>query len=280
LWPVEADAGQMGQVLHNIFLNAKQAMPEGGVIDVRAQNVSAGAEGAGGAARVRVAIRDHGGGIAPENLSKVFDPYFTTKRAGSGLGLATAYAIVTKHGGRLLVESKPGDGAVFVIDLPASQSPAAAPAPRPAAARLQKGTGRVLVMDDEEALRALLSQVLKRLGYDVATARDGAEAIALFEAAAAAGRAFDAVLLDLTVPGGMGGADAAARLRQIDPLTKLVASSGYADAPVMSSFRDYGFDDVLPKPWGAAQLSDVVRRVLADEGDDAARAESPGLRNL
>lgn len=255
----EVDPGQIGQVLHNILLNARQSMPEGGIIEVYAENGER-ADAGGPAARVRISIRDYGCGIPADVLPRIFDPYFTTKPGGHGLGLATAYAIVAKHGGNLSVESRPGAGAVFTIDLPASPE---GPAPAtPIATHVRVGTERLLVMDDEEALRKLLATVLARLGYEVRTARDGAEAIALCEQEKAAGRGFDAALLDLTVRGGMGGAEAATRLKELDPSLKLIVTSGYADAPVISDFRRYGFDDVIPKPWAIAEVSEVFRRVL------------------
>jgi signal transduction histidine kinase/ActR/RegA family two-component response regulator len=265
---VEADAGQMSQVLHNILLNARQAMPEGGIIEVHAENVVL-KNATGVDTRVRISIRDYGCGIPADILPRIFDPYFTTKRGGSGLGLATAYAIVSKHGGNLSVESKPGHGTVLTIDLPAShESP---PPQAPHAAHMQTGTERLLVMDDEEALRNLLKTVLTGLGYEVETARDGAEAIALCENAKASGRGFDAGLLDLTVSGGMGGIDAARRLKELDPSMKLIVSSGYSDAPVMSYFSKYGFDDVIPKPWSVAEVSEVFRRVLVRDRDRNAK---------
>jgi signal transduction histidine kinase/CheY-like chemotaxis protein len=266
LWSAEVDAGQIVQVLHNILLNAKQAMLEGGIIEVRAENVALRGDkelSAGG--HVRISISDYGCGISPDILPRIFEPYFTTKRSGSGLGLATAYAIVAKHGGRMSVESKCGQGSVFIVDLPASQSSPALESP--VDARLRSGTGRLLVMDDVETLRTLLVNVLTTLGYEAQSAREGAEAIALYEAAKASGRGFDAVLLDLTVSGGMGGVETASRLKELDPSAKLIASSGYSDAPVMSNFREYGFDDVLPKPWAIAELSEVFRRVLAADAE-------------
>jgi signal transduction histidine kinase/CheY-like chemotaxis protein len=259
LWSAEVDAGQIGQVLHNLLLNAKQAMPEGGIIELRAQNVVIDHEPNPGP-HVRISIQDYGCGIPTEILPRIFDPYFTTKPDGSGLGLATAYAIVAKHGGHLAVRSRPGEGSVFTVDLPASGKVPAAESP--VEAHLRRGTGYLLVMDDEEALRSLLGRILGTLGYEARTARDGAEAVAFYEAALADGRRFDAVLLDLTVSGGMGGVEAAARLREIDSSAKLVVSSGYSDAPVMAEFRRYGFDDVLPKPFTPAQVSEVFRRVL------------------
>ena len=193
-------------------------------------------------------------------MPRIFDPYFTTRQGASGLGLATAYAIVGKHGGHISVESKPGDGTVFTIDLPASLD---TPAPQaPVVVHPRTGTERLLAMDDEEPLRNLLKTVLTKLGYEVQTARDGAEAIALYEEARSAGKGFDAVLLDLTVSGGMGGLEAAAKLKELDPASKLIVSSGYSNAPVMSDFAKYGFDAVVPKPWTAAEISQVFRTVL------------------
>jgi signal transduction histidine kinase/ActR/RegA family two-component response regulator len=271
LWFAEVDPSQIGQVLHNILLNARQAMPEGGIIEIHAENALDPAPGAG--PRVKISIRDYGHGIPAHVLPRVFDPYFTTKPGGSGLGLATAYAIIAKHGGTLSVESKPGRGTLFTIDLPASQEHPAEPAPEsPALAHVHAGTGRVLIMDDEEALRKLLKTVLTTLGYQVHTARDGAEAIALFEHERASGRGFDAVLLDLTVGGGMGGMEAAAKLKELDPGLKLIVSSGYSHAPVMADYREYGFDDVVPKPWTIPELSKVLRRVLALDPDRNAKA--------
>jgi signal transduction histidine kinase/ActR/RegA family two-component response regulator len=265
LWAAKVDPGQIGQVLHNILLNARQAMPGGGTIEVHAGNVVSrdGSEDAG--PLVRISIRDCGRGISADVLRRIFDPYFTTKPGGAGLGLATAYAIVLKHGGHIAVESAPGAGSVFTVDLPASlETPLAETS---TAAPPQTGTERLLVMDDEETLRTLFQAVLSQLGYVVQTARDGTEAVARYQAAMDAGAGFDAVLLDLTVIGGMGGMEAAARLKQLDPSAKLIVSSGYSDAPVMSHFSDYGFDAVILKPWTVKEISDVLRRVLV--GDPA-----------
>ncbi len=260
LWSAKVDPGQIGQVLHNILLNARQAMPGGGTIEVHAENVGLRDRSEAADRRVRISIRDHGRGISAEVLRRIFDPYFTTKPGGAGLGLATAYAIVLKHGGHISVESAPGTGTVFTVDLPASlETPLAETS---SAAPVQTGTERLLVMDDEESLRVLFKAVLSQLGYVVQTASDGAEAVALYQAAKAAGAGFDAVLLDLTVIGGMGGMEAAARLKQQDPSAKLIVSSGYSDAPVMSHFSDYGFDAVILKPWTVKEISDVLRRVL------------------
>jgi signal transduction histidine kinase/ActR/RegA family two-component response regulator len=263
LWCAEVDPGQMGQVLHNILLNALQAMPEGGTIEVHAENVIFPNSADDADPRVRISIRDYGPGISPEVRVRIFDPYFTTKPGGSGLGLATAYAIVVKHGGYISVDSKPGAGTVFTIDLPASfQTPLPEP---PVVVPVRTGTERLLVMDDEEALRILFKAVLTKLGYDVETARDGAEAVALYESAKAERRGFDAVLLDLTVISGMGGVETAAKLKEVDPSSKLIVSSGYSAAPVLSHFAEYGFDAVILKPWTVAEISEVLQRVLIDD---------------
>jgi len=259
LRPAQVDPGQIGQVLHNVLLNARQSMPEGGIIEVRAENAVL-QNYPDIDPWVRISIRDYGCGIPAEILPRIFDPYFTTKPGGSGLGLATAYAIVARHGGHTAVESRVGEGTVFTVELPASRE---TPDPgEPPAARIQTGTERILVMDDEEPIRILLRAVLTRLGYQVQTAREGAEAIDLYEKAKAAGNGFDAVLLDLTVGGGMGGLETAARLKEMDPAVKLIVSSGYSHAPVMSDFARYGFDAVIPKPWELIQVSEVLRRVL------------------
>jgi signal transduction histidine kinase/ActR/RegA family two-component response regulator len=271
LWSAEVDSGQIGQVLHNILINAREATSGGGTIEVRAENLVL-QNGSGEAApHLRVSIRDHGHGIAPDVLRRIFDPYFTTKPGGSGLGLATAYAIVVKHGGQLSVESTPGAGTVFMVDLPASLE--APVAQMPVSFPLQTGTERLLVMDDDEALRELSKAVLATLGYDVQTAGDGAEAVDLYERSKAAGNGFDAVLLDLTVTGGMGGLEAAVMLKELDPSARLIVSSGYSDAPVMSRFAEYGFDAVILKPWTVREMSEVLRKVLV--ADPVRRSASP-----
>jgi signal transduction histidine kinase/ActR/RegA family two-component response regulator len=255
----EVDPGQIGQVLHNVLLNARQAMPGGGTIEIQAENVDR-ETATGIESRVRISIQDHGCGIPDEVLPRIFDPYFTTKPHGSGLGLATAYAIIARHGGNLTVQTKLGAGTEFIIDLPASEE---TPEPQvPLTTSIVKGTGRILAMDDEPALQFLMQNVLTKLGYEVQIAADGAEAIVLFENAKACGRGFDAVLLDLTICGGMGGIETAAKLKLLDSSVKLIVCSGYSEAPVASDLRKYGFDDTIPKPWTIASLSEVFRRVL------------------
>jgi len=256
----QVDPIQIGQVLHNILLNARQATPEGGIIEVLAENVELPNRPAA-SPLIRISIRDYGCGIPDDVLPRIFDPYFTTKPGGSGLGLATAYSIVARHDGNIFVKSQPGTGTLFTVELPATLE---SPKPEaPIIVDVKAGSERILAMDDERALRKLLNTVLSDLGYEVETAQDGAEAIALYEAAMACGKRFDVVVLDLTVSNGMGGVEAATKLKAIDPSSKLVGSSGYADTPVMSDFERHGFDAVIRKPWTRAQMSEVLRKVLA-----------------
>ena len=259
----EVDIDQVSHALHNILLNARQAMPEGGNIEVRAESVvfDADSRPLNSGRYVMISVRDHGCGIADDVLPRIFDPYFTTKQTGSGLGLATAHAIIAKHEGYITVQSVLGVGTTFSIYLPACA--ATQPAESAIGPHVQAGSGRILVMDDEEALRKVLAQILQRLGYEVVSAREGAEAIELYQSAKDAGHRFDAVLVDLTVPGGMGGREVAARLRELDDFVILIVSSGYSQTPIMSEFRKYGFDDVISKPWTPLQLSEVLRRCLA-----------------
>lgn len=270
LWFAEIDPSQIQQVLQNVLLNARQSMPTGGIIEVTASNVNVQNTAAGRGRYVRISIRDYGNGIPAEIVPRIFDPYFTTKLGATGLGLTSAYSIVQKHSGFISVESQPRRGTLVTIDLAACG--ASVPVSSSTTPSGRSVRWKLLVMDDEEGIRKLLRSVLTAFGHDVICAADGAEAIALYEAAQASGRGFDAVLLDLTVNGGMGGTDAAACLKEADASAKLIVSSGYSDSPVLSDFRKYGFDDMLPKPWTPAQIAEVFQRVLA--GKDARKRPS------
>jgi PAS domain S-box-containing protein len=267
LWSAEIDIEQISHALHNILLNARQAMPEGGMIEVRAENVVFDADSLSlrPGNYILISVRDHGCGIEADVLPRIFDPYFTTKQSGSGLGLATVYAIIAKHGGHITVQSMLDVGTTFSIYLPACAT--AQPAESSIGQQLQTGSGRILVMDDEEALLILLTQILEWLGYEVECVRDGLEAIELYQKAKDSGRHFDIVLLDLTIPGGTGGKEVAARLREVDDSVILIVSSGYSNTPIMSEFRKYGFNDVLSKPWTPVQLSEVLRRYTRPLGN-------------
>ena len=259
---VNIDSSQVSHALQNVLLNARQAMPQGGTIDLRTEAIVHldNSLPLKPGRYVKISVRDRGCGIPPEILPRIFDPYFTTKKTGTGLGLAAAYAIIAKHHGHISVQSTVGVETVFTIYLPASEQK---PAPdRPAREELPPGTGKILVMDDEDSIRMLAVRMLAKLGYEASGARDGAEAIAALETARDEGKPFDAMLLDLTIPGGMGGKEAAARLKELDPLVTLVVSSGYSDDPVLSDYRSYGFDAVLSKPWTVAQLSQLFKQIL------------------
>jgi two-component system, cell cycle sensor histidine kinase and response regulator CckA len=263
LWHVQMDGGQIGQVVNNLILNAVQAMPQGGIIWVRALNqlVSPHSKIPLQKGRyVRISVTDTGSGIPSENLGKVFDPYFTTKEKGTGLGLAISYSIVRKHGGYISVKSKEGVGSTFYFYLPASLDKPEQTSPLQSVAI--PGTGKILVMDDEEMIREMLEDLLTGLGYEVAFARDGIEAVNLYRAATESRHPFDLAIVDLTIPGGMGGKEAVQRILELDPEARCIVSSGHCADPIMSQYEQYGFKGVLPKPYDAMQLSAEVARVM------------------
>jgi PAS domain S-box-containing protein len=266
LWPIDADDMQMTQVLSNLVLNAAQAMPGGGRITIRCRNVLSDSRAlplADGRC-VEIAVQDEGIGIKREELGKIFDPFFTTKEQGRGLGLSTAYSIVKQHRGSILVESMPGSGSTFTLLLPASCSLAA---PRPAGGNaFVAGKGKILVMDDDTAIQRALQRLLGRLGYEAECASDGAEALELYARELGAGRRFDVVIMDLTIPGGMGGKDAVRRLLEIDPHAKAIVSSGYSSDPIMSQFESFGFAGVIGKPYTLGDLGDALRRTVRSSG--------------
>jgi len=264
LWSVEADPGQVSQVVSNLVINAKQAMPAGGVLTVRAGNVELAKEEVPPlepGVYVKVSFEDRGTGIPHELLPRVFDPYFTTKHEGSGLGLATCYSILRRHDGHVTAESRPGTGSTFSIYLPATGKPAPAVDPAPAEAPTP-GEGRILIMDDEDSIRLATGEWLTIKGYEVAEARDGAEALRLHQEAAAAGRPFDVVILDLTVRAGMGGAETMAKLLERDPEVKCIVASGYSNDAAMADFARYGFSAAVAKPFRLADLTAVVKRLM------------------
>ena len=266
LWPVEADEGQMMQVLNNVLINADQAMLSGGIIRIAASNVTLG-DGEVALLKagryVKIAICDEGTGISREHLARIFDPFFTTKQKGSGLGLAASYSIIRKHDGQITVESEPGTGTVFHIYLPASQGEV------PLIKRddkFMKGSGKVLVMDDEEDMRRTTGDMLARMGYTVEYADEGGEACAKYRMARESGTPFDAVIMDLTIPSGMGGKEAVRKLLEIDPAARVIVSSGYSEDPVMADCRSYGFQGAVSKPYRMRELSEAVAKVMSAEG--------------
>ncbi len=261
---VEADEGQLRQVLHNIVINAVQAMPGGGKIQVRAENVDLTAgflPPLPAGQYVKISIRDFGTGIKPEDLPRIFDPYFSTRHHSRGLGLASAHSVIRKHQGQITVESQPAVGSTFSLYLPACDAVPPAPAPDTGQQHFF-GKGRVLIMDDETDILDLAGEMLRAVGYEVETAREGGEALERYQSAKRAGQPFSVVIMDLTVPQGMGGKECIARLKEMDPQARAVVSSGYSLDPVMANFKDYGFQGVIPKPYVMDQLTRVLAEVM------------------
>ena len=240
-------------------------MPAGGTVRVSAENVELYTDSLSLGLRagrwVKLSIQDEGTGIAQQYLKKIFDPYFTTKPKGAGLGLATAYSIIKNHGGIIGVDSQPGSGSTFTLCLPASQKPLPAAIAPPAQAH--SGSARVLVLDDEEAICMIVNCTLTDLGYEVIETNDGAAALAAYKVAMEAGQKFDLVISDLTIPGGMGGQETMRRLLELDPEVRAIVSSGYANDPVMSRFEDFGFSGMIAKPYELDALGRKVAEVLA-----------------
>jgi PAS domain S-box-containing protein len=269
LWPVEVDAGQMTQAIANVISNAREAMPQGGAIRIRAENVDSvpgenrQVSGNGGAKYVKVSIQDQGVGIAKEILPQVFDPYFSSKQMGQekgmGLGLTVAYSIIKNHGGSIDIASQPNTGTTVSMYLPASDRQIVSP--EAGAELTPMANNKILVMDDEAMLRDVTRDILEMVGYRVETACNGEEAIQIYTQAQRGDSPFGAVILDLTVKGGMGGRETIKRLQEIDPDIKAIVVSGYSNDPVMSNFKEYGFFDALHKPYRLEDLERSLRAV-------------------
>jgi PAS domain S-box-containing protein len=265
LWPIEVDEGQLSQVTQNLVINASQAMPSGGILTIHASNVNLAPHNlltlpAG--RYIKLAFHDEGAGIPQEHITKIFDPYFSSKQTGSGLGLTIAYSIIKKHDGIITVDSEPGKGSTFIIYLPASDKPATVQKVYEETSTISHG--RVLIMDDEEIVREIAIEMLGYIGCETAAAKDGREAIELYIKAKEEGKPFDAVLMDLTIAGGMGGKEAIVELRAIDPEVKAVVSSGYANDPIMANYQAYGFCGVVPKPYKIHELNSTFSRILKE----------------
>jgi PAS domain S-box-containing protein len=263
LWVIEADEGQISQAINNLTMNAQQAMPAGGIMSITSENVLVHdkdnlplQEGK----YVNITVSDSGHGIPKKLFSKIFDPYFTTKQKGSGLGLAVVYSIIKNHGGYINVESELGAGTTFTIYLPAS--PQHMQKKKVLADKIFTGKGRILVMDDNKMVRDVLGDILKYLGYNVDFSKDGAEAFEIYRIALESEQPFDVVIMDLTVPGGMGGKETLQELLAIDPKVKAIVSSGYSTDPVMAHYKEYGFIDVITKPYKSTEISEKIHRIL------------------
>ena len=264
LLPCFMDENQMSQVIHNIVLNARQAMPGSGSIEIIIINVPPNQIPSSlppAQKFLKISIRDHGAGIHSQDMQRIFDPFFTTKAAGSGLGLAISDSIVKKHHGLIEVESMATEGATFHIYLPASKDKVAAFAGEEKPCHGEsRGQGKILIMDDEDSIREVAAVTLSKTGYDIVEARNGDEAIDCIKAAIHAGTSVIGAVLDLSIPGGRGGAATIQELRLIDPDLVVIASSGYSDHPIMAHPKEYGFTDALPKPYHANELIDKVRK--------------------
>jgi PAS domain S-box-containing protein len=269
LWPAEIDPGQISQVIANLVVNADQAMPNGGTLRVSCDNFSYDSDTTPAITDllpgdyIRIAIRDEGTGIPEDCLKRIFDPYFTTKPKGNGLGLATTYSIIKNHNGLICVDSKVHYGSTFTLYLPALRHHELPVEPPRQLNQVISGTGRILIVDDEEAIRALVEFTLERLGYQVSQAESALEGVELYRQKLEEGERFDAVILDLTLPGGMGGKEALKKLIEIDPTVNAIVSSGYAMDATMSRYQDFGFRGVIAKPYEAAELGKIVHEVIA-----------------
>lgn len=262
LWVIDVDREQMGQVISHLVSNACQAMHEGGDVRIEVENLELleACQGLEQGKYVKIAVIDQGHGIDEALMSKIFNPYYTTRESGQGMGLAVTESIVRRHGGSIMVKPNHDKGTTFEVYIPASGRLPYQSLPREAIK--MGGHGRILVMDDEEYIRIILGRMLKKLGYEVYLACDGQEAIEYYTNKMNSDEPFDAVIMDLTIPGGMGGSETIAELLKIDPAIKAIVSSGYSSDPVMANYQEYGFCGVIPKPYEISKLNQVLHEVL------------------
>lgn len=265
LWLVDIDRGQMGQVIQNLVINAKHAMPAGGIITVTCENMLSSGDESILLPRknnyVRVSISDSGVGIPEDVIDKIFDPYFSTKQKGSGLGLAISHSVVSKHDGNIFVQSKLGEGTTFTIYLPASVQQQRKEK-RKETIGFGTSKAKIMVMDDEEIVRNVAQAMLTKLGHDVVLAQDGAEALKIYNENRNTDKPIDIVIMDLTIPGGIGGKDAVKNILALDPDAKVIVSSGYSNDPIMANCQEYGFVAAVIKPYHFQELIKVINQVL------------------
>jgi PAS domain S-box-containing protein len=266
LWAADVDKGQISQVIQNLVINATQAMRDGGTLRIAASNerVPAGAHSVlAEGDYIRITVADTGAGIPAEHIGKIFDPYFTTKLHGHGLGLATVFSIVKRHQGHIEVNSAVGMGSSFTFWIPAAMDSLATQNPPSAFPQTGAG-GRVLFMDDEEPILKMAEKLMRRMGLHFESVADGRAAIERYRAAKESGKPFDLVVMDLTIPGGMGGREAISVLRAYDPRVRAIVSSGYSSDLAMSDFRKHGFRGMVAKPYDVSELASVIRSVLSE----------------
>jgi nitrogen-specific signal transduction histidine kinase len=269
LWSVRADESQIVQVFNNVLINARQAISSEGTIEIRAENVFEPSQRWEHALSVepgpyvRVSISDTGVGIPHDHLSRIFDPFFSTKESGCGLGLASSYSIIKNHGGFVSVESKVECGTTITVNLPASVNREIA-AEAETIRTLSRGK-RVLVMDDEASIRSLAVSMLKHLGHDAEVVSDGSAAVERYRSALKHGVPYAAVILDLMVPGGMGARETMELLTEMDPSVNAIVVSGYARDSVMLEFKDHGFKAMIGKPFTLDELSKTLKSIIPTE---------------
>jgi signal transduction histidine kinase/CheY-like chemotaxis protein len=265
LWLVEVDKGQISQVVQNIVLNASHAMPEGGTIKITCENFTFSGEDFLPFSKderfVKICIQDSGIGIPASVVEKIFDPYFSTKQEGSGLGLAIAQSILNKHNGYIMVESSQGVGTTFIIYIPSSEKAETLPQ-EAAIENIEPIQSKILFMDDEELVQTVTKEMLDQLGHEVVVVAEGKDAIKTYQESMTSGKPFDLVIMDLTIPGGMGGKEAVREILNIDPDAKVIVSSGYSNDPVMAKYKDYGFCSAIAKPFRLTELSRTINQIM------------------
>jgi len=268
LWPLDADPGQLQQVIESITINARQAMPQGGHFTIKVENVALQDPAVLPSPTVRlgnyvkISFKDQGTGIEDSQLSNIFDPFYTSKPGASGLGLATAHSIIQQHHGHISVTSNVGIGTTFTVYVPASYS-TPEPGPQSLPALTKTGRGRVLVMDDNQSICRMIEDALTHFGYEVASVPDGQAAIDLVSQSLANGKKFEVAILDLTIPGAMGGKEAIQHLRRVDPQIKAIVTSGYSDDPILANFQKYGFQGLLVKPYKISDLAKILESMCS-----------------
>ena len=266
LWQVDVDAGQISQVIQNIVINARHAMLDGGVIEVSCQNIADSTKESlplPAGKYVKIIVTDSGPGIPEKHLDKIFDPYFSTKQEGSGLGLAICHSIIIKHNGGISVQSEVNKGTTFTIYLPASAEVYKGIASSSAQGIIETANKTtIMVMDDDSMIRSIFKQMLERFGHEVLLVENGHDAIELYNEYYKSNRSIDIIIMDLTIPGGMGGKDAVQEILRINPEAKVVVSSGYSNDPVIAHYKEHGFKAFIVKPFQFAELNKLINEVL------------------
>jgi len=262
LWNIEIDRRQISQAINNLIIHAYHAMQNGGTINIQAYNVTLGSENMLALETgeyIKISMRNQGLVIPYENIEKIFDPSSKIKLDRDNLELATAYSIVKSHNGHITFESKQGFGTTFYIYLPASPEKLQI---KKRDKTLMRGQGKILVMDDEDMIRLVTGKMLYQLGYAAEFVKNGDDAIKVYKKAKNSSKGFDAVIMDLTIPGGMGGKETIKKLIDVDPQVKAIIASGYTHDPVMSEYKQYGFSGAVPKPFTIEELGNLLQSIL------------------